>query len=76
MANRNQSFTAAYQKVKGGFVGWIEEISGVNTQGKTLNEARDNLADALSLVVETNRLIAQQEARNKHIIREPFAISI
>lgn len=76
MVVQNKQFTAAYQKVKGGYVGWIDEISGVNTQGKTLSETRKNLADALSLVMETNRLLAQREAGKKQVIREPFGVSI
>lgn len=74
MAKTKGQFTAVYQKVRGGFVGWIEEISGVNTQGKSLAETKENLADALSLVVETNRLLAKQELRGKHVIREPLAV--
>lgn len=70
-----QPLTAIYTKVSGGYTGWIEEISGVNTQGRTIDEARTNLADALSLVVKANRLIAKQELRGKEVISEPFALS-
>lgn len=76
MATGKRQFTAVYQKVRGGFVGWVEEVSGVNTQGKTLAETKENLADALSLVVETNRFLAKRELRGKHIIREPLAVSL
>jgi len=72
---KTQPLTAVYTKVSGGYTGWIEEISGVNTQGKTLTETRSNLADALDLVVETNRLIAKRERRGKDVICEPFALS-
>ncbi len=47
------SFTAVYQKQGKWFLGWVEEIPGVNTQGKTLKEAKENLKEALTLVVET-----------------------
>ncbi|MEK7141828.1 MAG: type II toxin-antitoxin system HicB family antitoxin [Patescibacteria group bacterium] len=53
----------------------MEEIPGVNTQGRTIDETRTNLADALTLVVEANRLIAKQELRGKDVISEPFALS-
>jgi predicted RNase H-like HicB family nuclease len=43
----------------GSFVGWVEEIPGTITQGKSLNECRKNLRDALELMIETHR----QEAR-------------
>ncbi len=54
MTTKNQ-FTAIYKKTKNWFVAWIEEIPGVNTQGETLKEARENLEEALVLVLESNR---------------------
>ena len=51
----NNQFTAVYKKTKNWFVAWVEEIPGVNTQGKTLKEARENLYDALLLVLESNK---------------------
>ena len=54
MTTKNQ-FTAVYKKTKNWFVAWIEEIPGVNTQGKTLKEARENLQEALLLILESNR---------------------
>ncbi|MEK7582092.1 MAG: type II toxin-antitoxin system HicB family antitoxin [Patescibacteria group bacterium] len=50
-------FTAIYKKAGNWYSAWIEEIPGVNTQGKTLAEAKINLREALILVLETNRLI-------------------
>jgi len=50
-------FTAIYKKMGKWYSAWIEEIPGVNTQGKTLAEAKINLREALALVLETNRLI-------------------
>lgn len=55
-------------------MGWIEEIPGVNTQGKTLKEAKENLKEALLLILEINRITAQKEA-GKKIIREPLTVS-
>ena len=52
MTTHNQ-FTAVFKKTKDWVVAWIEEIPGVNTQGKTLSEARENLREALSLILET-----------------------
>ncbi len=54
MTTKNQ-FTAVYKKTKKWIVAWVEEIPGVNTQGKTIKEARENLREALSLILETNR---------------------
>lgn len=61
--------TAIYKKSGRWYLGWIEEIPGVNTQGKTLKEVKENLKDALRLVVETNRLVSRQEYRGR-IMRE------
>ena len=44
--------TAAFKQVDGWWAAWVEEIPGVNTQGKTLEEARENLKDALRKVLE------------------------
>lgn len=49
-------FNAVYQKHKNWYLGWVEEIPGVNTQGKTLKEAKANLQEALELVLETNKM--------------------
>jgi predicted RNase H-like HicB family nuclease len=51
MTTKSQ-FTAVYKKTKDWVVAWVEEIPGVNTQGKTMKEARTNLQEALLLVLE------------------------
>ncbi|MBI2452624.1 MAG: type II toxin-antitoxin system HicB family antitoxin [Parcubacteria group bacterium] len=53
-----REFTAVYQKKGRWVVAWIEEIPGVNTQGRTFKEAKENLIDALRLIVELNRSLA------------------
>jgi len=63
MAKRQ--FTALYKKSGKWYSGWIEEISSVNTQGRTLKEVKENLKDALVLVVETSRLMTNAEAKTK-----------
>ena len=72
----NMKFTAIYKKSGKWYMGWIEEISGVNTQGRTLKEAKENLKEALSLIIETNRLINRKETTNQKVIREPLTVSI
>lgn len=52
-------FTAVYQKVPEGFIGFVEELPGANTQGRTLEETRANLREAADLVLEANREAAQ-----------------
>ena len=48
-------FTAVYKKFAEGYAAFVEELPGANTQGKTLDEARRNLAEAVRMVLETNR---------------------
>ena len=68
-------FTAVFRKVPEGYVGFIEELPGANTQGATLAEARANLEEAVALVLETNRALAQEELNGDEVIREPFTIT-
>ncbi len=53
-----REFTAVIQKRNRWYVAYVEEIPGVNTQGRTLSEARRNLKEALRLILETNRQLA------------------
>ncbi len=63
MTIKNQ-FTAVYKKTKEWFVAWVEEIPGINTQGKTITEARENLKKAIFLILETNRKSARKNVRS------------
>lgn len=68
------TFTAVYRKEGKWHIGWIEEIPGVNTQGKTLGELKKNLADALVLILETNRLLSGKSGTR--VRREPITVSV
>ena len=68
MTTKNQ-FTAVYKKTKNWFIAWIEEIPGVNTQGKTLSEARENLQEALLLILETNHKSSRKQIKKNHSTR-------
>jgi len=68
-----QHFTAVYKKQGKWYLGWVEEIPGVNTQGKSLKETKENLKEALSLILETNRLL--NRSLGKQAIREPISLS-
>ena len=67
--------TAVFQKVPEGYVGFVEELPGANTQGATLEEARVNLREAIALVLEANRVLAEELLKGKEVIREPLALS-
>lgn len=55
-----RQFTAVFQKREKWYVAYVEEIPGVNTQGRTLKEARANLKEALQLIIEANRALARR----------------
>ncbi len=59
------TFTAVYQKQGNWYLGWIEEIPGVNTQGKTLKEAKENLKEALELIFK-NQKTSQTSSVPRH----------
>jgi predicted RNase H-like HicB family nuclease len=65
--------TAAFKKVGDWWAASIEEIPGVHTQGETLEEARENLRDALAMVLEANRELAEQE--NEATQREELLVA-
>jgi len=67
--------TAVFQKVPEGYIGFVEELPGANTQGATLEEARANLEEAVCLVLEANRELAEEGLRDRDVIREPLRIS-
>ncbi|MBM2826716.1 MAG: putative protein family [Dehalococcoidia bacterium] len=68
-------FTAVYQKRGRWYVAYVEEIPGVNTQGRTLKEAKENLKEALKLIIEANRELASS-SQDGDVIREPLSLEI
>ena len=68
--------TAVFQKVKGGYIGFVEELPGANTQGRTLAEVRKNLVEAVELVLEANRQLAEETLVGENAIREPFMVPV
>ena len=68
-------FTAVFRKVPEGYIGFVEELPGANTQGATLEEARANLEEAVRLVLEANRELAEEEIAGVEVIRERLRIS-
>lgn len=64
------TLTAVYRKVPEGYIGFVEELPGANTQGATLDEARENLREAINLTIEANRALAQEWGEGGEILRE------
>jgi predicted RNase H-like HicB family nuclease len=67
------NLTAVYRKVPEGYIGFVEELPGANTQGATIEEARENLKEAINLVLETNRALAKEWVDGEETIREGIA---
>ena len=68
-------FTAVYHKQDKWYVAYVEEIPGVNTQGRTLAEAKRNLKEALIMVLEANRALAHR-THSKAALEEPISVAI
>jgi predicted RNase H-like HicB family nuclease len=66
--------TAVFQKVAQGYVAFVEELPGANTQGLTLKEARENLHEAVLLVLEANKALAEKGLKGKQVRREAMAV--
>jgi predicted RNase H-like HicB family nuclease len=70
------TLTAIYMQVPEGYVAFIEELPGANTQGATLEEARENLREAVGLVMEANRAMAEESMKGTAVIREAFELPV
>jgi len=67
--------TAVFMEVPEGYVGFVEELPGANTQADTLEEARQNLREAVELVLQANRELLQDTLEGKDVIRESISVS-
>lgn len=65
-------FTAIIQKVPEGYIGFVEELPGANTQADTIEEVRENLKEAVQLMLETNKFFLSELLSDKNVIREPI----
>lgn len=69
------TFTAVFMKVpEGGYVAFVEELPGANTQGETLEEARENLQEAVAMVLEANRELAEKSLAGQQVTKERFEL--
>jgi predicted RNase H-like HicB family nuclease len=66
--------TAVYVEVREGYIAFVEELPGTNTQGATLEEARENLREAVELVLAANRELVEQSMTGQAVTRESFEI--
>ena len=68
-------FTAVYEKVNEGYIAFVEELPGANTQGATIEEARANLLEAVKLVLEANRTLAEESLQGHDVIKESLPMA-
>lgn len=64
--------TAVFEQVPEGYIGYVEELPGANTQSATLDKARASLQEAVELVLEANRELAEERLGSRAVIREPL----
>ncbi len=57
----NEPLTAVFEKCPHGYIGYVEELPGANTQGNILEEAKANLIEAVQLVLQANRELAGEQ---------------
>jgi predicted RNase H-like HicB family nuclease len=68
------TLTAVFERVPEGFIAYVEELPGANTQGATLEDARANLQEAVELVLEAHRDVAEEDLRGRDVIRESLRL--
>lgn len=70
-----EKFTAIFEQDGEWWIGYVEELPGANTQGKTLEEVRENLKEAVRLVIEANRELSRRDTQGKNVIREELVLN-
>ena len=76
MEDAVERFTAVFEKDGDWWIGYVEELPGANTQGRTLEEARENLKEATRLVIEANRELARRGTEGRNVVREELLVSL
>ena len=70
------SFTAVFLKNEHGYIGFVEELPGVNSQGQTIEETRSNLQRLAAVVFEEERAQAEELLADKEVVREQFRVTV
>jgi predicted RNase H-like HicB family nuclease len=70
------TFTAIFEKADDWYIGYVEELPGANTQGRTLEETRGNLREAIELVLVSNRELAEMGLTSKQFVREEIKVAV
>ena len=76
----SSTLSAVYEEVPesegGGYVAYTEELAGAISEGETLKEARENLRDAIELLLQANRELASKSHRGKKVAREKITVPV
>ena len=75
----NINLTAVYEPCEeGGYIAYIDEIEGINTQGETIDEAKENLADAINLMFDEIRAQRSESkaSMSKKLIRQTLTFGL
>jgi predicted RNase H-like HicB family nuclease len=67
-------FTAVFRKVPEGYIAFAEEVPGANAQEPTLARTRRSLKEAVGLVLEANRMLAEEAVSGEKVIRETLQL--
>jgi len=70
------TFTAIFEKADDWYIGYIEELPGANTQGRTIEETRENLRKAIELILVSNRELAEMGLTGKQFVREEIKVAV
>ena len=71
-----EKFTAIIEKSGNWWIGFVEELPGANTQGRSEEEVRENLKEAIKLVIDANRELTRREIEGKSVIREEIIVDV
>jgi predicted RNase H-like HicB family nuclease len=71
-----REYTAVIEKQGNWFAAYVEELPGVNTQGRTLKEVRENLKEAIELILQVNRGLAANKLQNRPVRKESIVVDV
>ena len=70
------TFTAVYEQIDDWWIAYVEELPGANTQGRTLAEVKENLIEAVQLVIAANKEIARRQSAGRNVVREAIMVPV
>jgi len=71
-----REYTAVIEKHRNWFAAYVEELPGVNTQGRTLKEVRENLKEAIELILQVNKELAANKLQNRPVRKESIVVDV